>query len=113
MVGEEPLEVVLHQGVQHAHDRRDEPEDQHDRPPPPGKIADEIEDDADDAVDGGLEHDAAHQGRDVRRRDRVGLGQPDMERDHAGLGGEPEEGEQEGQGRQPAGSSVSRMASKV
>ncbi len=95
MVREKPLQIVLHQGVEDPHDRRHEPEDQDKRAPPPGEMADQVEDNPYDAVDRGLEHHPAHEGRDVRRRHRVRFGQPDVERDHAGLGRKPEECQEE------------------
>ena len=48
-------------------------------------VAEQIEDDAHEAVDRDLGHDAAHQRRDVARRGRMGERQPDMQRHEAGL----------------------------
>ena len=47
------------------------------------------------AVDARLDHHAAHHGRDVRRRGRMGLGQPDVHRHEAGLRAEADHGQQE------------------
>ena len=47
--------------------------------------AEQIEDDADEAVDRDLGHHAAHQRRDVARRGRMGERQPDVQRHEAGL----------------------------
>ena len=54
-----------------------------------------------DAVDAELDHHAGQERGSVGRRDRVRLGQPDVQRDEPGLEPEPGQGEQEGRG-QPA-----------
>src|SRR5262249_940037 len=75
VIREQPLEVVLHQCVKHAHHRGDSAERQHQHAPPPGGRADEVEYDAHEAVDGDFRHDPAHQRRDVARRcAEVGVG---------------------------------------
>ena len=72
----------------------------HDDAPPPGRRADEIEDDADEAVDRDLGHHAAHQGRDVARRCRVGERQPDVQRHQPGLRAGAEQDEDQDQAGQ-------------
>ena len=67
VIGKQPLEVVLHQRVEHAHHGRHSGNCEHDDAPPPRRAAREIEDDAHKAVDGDLRHHAAHQGRDMAR----------------------------------------------
>ena len=86
VVREQPLEVVLHQCVKHAHHRGDPAERQHQHAPPPGGRADEVEHDAHEAVDGDLGHHPAHQRRDVARRCRMRERQPDVQRHEAGFG---------------------------
>ena len=98
VVGEQALEVVLHQGVEHAHDRGDaaQREDHHGRPP--AGRAEQVEHDAHEAVDRDLGHDPAHQRRDVAGCRRMGQRQPDMERHQPGLGAGAEQGQGQHQG---------------
>src|SRR5574340_540696 len=91
---------MLQQRIEYAEDRRDHTEYQDHSAPPPWKYSDKVEDDAHHPVNGGLEHHTAHQGRHVRRRDRMRLGQPDMERDNACLCREPEKCQQKGRCRE-------------
>ena len=53
--------------------------------PPPGRRTVEVEDDADEAVDRDLGHDAAHQRRDMAGRGRMRERQPDVQRHQPGL----------------------------
>ena len=53
--------------------------------PPTSSVAQQIEDDANEAVDRDLGHDAAHQRRNMARRGGMGERQPDMQRHQAGL----------------------------
>ena len=85
VIGEQALQIVLHQRVEHAEHGGDAAEHQHDHARPPGRRAEQVEDDADEAVDRDLGHHAAHQRRDVARRGRMGERQPDMQRHEAGL----------------------------
>ena len=80
VIGEQPLEIVLHQRVEHAEHGGDAGERQHDQAPPPDRRAQQIEDDAHKAVDRDLGHHPAHQRGDVAGRGRVGERQPDMQR---------------------------------
>ena len=86
VIGEQPLEVVLHQRVEHAEHGGHPAEHDHDRRPPPGQRPHQVEGDADEGIDRDLGHHAAHQRRDVAGRRRVGQRQPDMQRHDAGLG---------------------------
>src|ERR1700751_2346530 len=86
VVGEKPLEIVLHQRIQHTHHRRDAGEREDDDAPPPGWRTGKLEGDAHETVDGDFGHDAAHQRRDMARRRWVCERQPDMQRYDAGFG---------------------------
>ena len=79
-IGEQPLEILLHQRVEHAENRSDAAETQRDQAPPPDRRAEQVEHDADEAVDRDLGHHAAHQRGDVARRGRMGERQPDVQR---------------------------------
>ena len=85
VVGEQPFQIVLHQRVEDAECRGHAAEHEHDEAGPPGRRADQVEDDPDEPVDGDLGHDAAHQRGDVARRGRVRERQPNMKRHKAGL----------------------------
>ena len=76
------------------------PTAQGDHAPPPQRPADQVEGDAQQPVDRGLQHHPAHQRRDRRGRRRMRLGQPDVQRQHARLRAEAEQREQE-RGRAP------------
>ena len=69
----------------------------------PGVGLQQIEADAQQAVDRRLQHDSAHHRRHGRGRRRVRFRQPDVQRQEAGLGAEAEDGEQEGHARPGAG----------
>ena len=60
-VREQALHVGLHRREEHAEQRRGEPENQREHAPPPELALQQIEGDAQQAVDRGLEHHAAHQ----------------------------------------------------
>ena len=94
VIGQQPFQVVLRQGVEHAEDAGDDA-DGHQRPAPPGRRRPEQRQHAQQPVDARLDHHAAHHGRDVRRRGRMGLGQPDVHRNEAGLRAEADHGQQE------------------
>ena len=102
-VGEQPLEVALHEGAEHAEHGGDAAEREHDDAPPPGRRAEQIEDDADEAVDRDLGHHAAHQRRDVARRGRMGERQPDVQRHEAGLRAGAEQHQHQDEAGQPCG----------
>ena len=86
---EQPLEVVLLERVQDADHRRQRSEREHGPAPRcrqrTAARSEQIEREAQHAVDRDLQHDAGHQCRDVARRGRMGVRQPDVERNHAGL----------------------------
>ena len=85
VIGEQPLEVVLHERVENAHHGGDAADREHNDAPPPGGAAGEVEYDADESVDRDLGHYAAHQRRNVARRCRMGERKPRMQRHDAGL----------------------------
>ena len=99
-VGEQPLHVDLHRGEDDAEQGRGQAQRQQHAAPPPQLQVQQVEDDAQQAVDRGLQHHAAHQRRDGRGRRRVRLGQPDMQWQDAGLGAEAEHRQPE-RGRGP------------
>ena len=61
VIGEQPLEVMLHQRVEHAHHCGRAAEREHQHAPPPGGRADEVKYNSHEPVDGDLGHHAAHQ----------------------------------------------------
>ncbi len=85
VIGEQPLEIVLHQRVENAHHRGDAAERKHENAPPPRRRAGEVEHDAHETVDRDLGHHAAHQRGDMARRRRMGERQPGVQRHDAGL----------------------------
>jgi hypothetical protein len=91
-VGEQPLDVVLHQGVEHPEHRGGGAEPDQGHAPPDRAATQEIEADAQQAVDAQFDHDSRHERRDVARRRRMRARQPDVEGDQAGLGAEADEG---------------------
>ncbi len=95
--GKQPLDVVLHDRVKHAHHGRDRADGQDQQGQPVGAAADDIDRQPDQAVDPGLDHRPGHDGRNVRRRHRVGARQPGVERHRAGLGREPDRDENQDQ----------------
>jgi len=100
-VGQQPLDVVLQRGEDHAPHARNDAQGQQEvaRRAQHGQVA-QRRDDAQDAVDARLDHHARHEGRDVRRGRRVRLREPDVQREHAGLHAEArQEDEQQRQGR--------------
>src|SRR6184192_4406350 len=67
VVGEQALEVVLHQRAEYPEHAGDAGKWDDDDTPPPGRYAAEVEDNTDEAVDRDLGHDAAHQRRHMAR----------------------------------------------
>ena len=86
VVGEQPLEVVLHQRAEHAEHAGDAGKADHQDAPPPRRRTQQVEDDGHEAVHGDLGHHAAHQGGDVAGGSRVGQRQPHVQRHQSGLG---------------------------
>ena len=109
VVGEQSLEVVLHQGAEHAEHARRSSERDHDDAPPPGRRPVEVEDDADEAVDRDLGHYPAHQRRDVAWCSGVSEGKPDMQRHKPCL----RTGAQENQDQDQSGLHAGRAAHLV
>jgi hypothetical protein len=85
VVGEQALEIVLHQRIQHAHCRGNAADDKHEHAPPPIGRSQQVEHDADETVHRDLCHHAAHQSGNMTGRGRVRERQPSMERHYAGL----------------------------
>src|SRR4029079_17715365 len=61
VIGEQPLQIVLHQGIEHAHHRGDTAYREHEHAPPPDRRTEQIERNAHKAIDRDLGHDPAHQ----------------------------------------------------
>src|SRR3974390_1129367 len=76
VIGEQPLEIMLHQGVEHAHHAGRAGKHEEEHAPPPGWLAEQIKYDPYESVDGDLGHYAAHQGRDMAGRGRMCERQP-------------------------------------
>ena len=85
VIGEEPLEIVLHQRIQHAHDGGDAGDRQYHDAPPPGRRAGEVEHDPNETVNGHLGHYAAHQRRHMTRSGRMSERKPGVQRYESGL----------------------------
>ena len=85
VIGEQPLQIVFHQRIQHAHHRGQPADGEHDDACPPGGQAEQVEDDADEAVHRHFRHHAAHQRGNVAGRGRMRERQPDMQRHHTRL----------------------------
>ena len=114
VIGEQPLQIVLHQRVEHAHDAGDAGKRQHQHAPPPFGRPEQVEHDAHEGIDRDLGHDAAQQARDMARRRGVGERQPGMQRHEAGLGAGADQDENEHERRQRCrGLAASRIASKA
>ena len=84
MEREEPLDIMLREGPHDSQHARNRAEREYD-PSPPRRRRAEQEDGTEQPVDPHLDDDTRHQGRDVRRRRGVGLGQPEVEGDGARL----------------------------
>ena len=78
-VGEDPLEVTLHQRVENAEHGGSAADRQDRDAPPPGRRAEEVENDPHEAIDRDFGHDAAHQRGDMARRRRMRERQPDVQ----------------------------------
>ena len=94
-IRKEPLEIVLHERIQDAEQRREPSQRQNDHAPREPGHAQTERTDADDSVDAGLDQHAGHQRRNTGRRRRVGIRQPHVERDDARLHAEPEDEKRE------------------
>jgi hypothetical protein len=84
-VGEHALEVAVEHGIEQAQHGRQRAQDDRRQRPPPGGRPQQVEGDADEAVDRHLGHDAAHQRGDVARRRRMSERQPGMQRNESAL----------------------------
>ena len=79
-IRQQPLHIALHGGEHHAENRGHQTQRQRQHTPPPLLHTEQIEGDAQDAVDRRFQHDAAHQCGNRRGRSRVSFGQPDVQR---------------------------------
>ena len=95
VVGEQALEVVLHQRVEDPQQHRDRAYRQHEAAPREWRHAQAGHAHAEDPVDPGLDQDPRHQRGDRAGRRGVGLGEPDVEGDHPGLDAEAGQEQQE------------------
>ena len=109
-VGEDPLQVALAEREHERRDRAEEPDGGEREAVPRGRGRQEGEH-PEDPVDPHLHEDPRHQRRDVARRGRVRLRQPDVERHQAGLRPEADEGEREGD--RGAGARAGRAARRT
>ena len=95
VIGEQALEIVLHQRMQDAQDRAGAAEEEHDAARPPGGRAHEVEHDANEAVHRDLGHHAAHERGHVAWCGRMRERQPDVQRHESGLGAGAEQRQRE------------------
>ena len=95
-IGQDAFHILLHRGVKHAEERREQAHDHDNEAISKDFHAEEIEDKAAQSVDGDLEHDTAHQGRYMAWRCRMRIRQPDMQRHQAGFQGKADKGRTEG-----------------
>ena len=102
-IGQETLEIILHQGIEHAHDGRHAADCQHADAPLPMELADEVKDHPNETVHSHLEHHPGHHGRYVRGRHGVGLRQPGMQRHQSCFHAEAEKDQNEGDTRPDEG----------
>ena len=80
VVGEQSLEVVLHQSVENAEQGGARPDHQNRNAPPPIPGSRQFKDDPDEAIDGDFRHHPAHERGDMARRRGVGERQPHVQR---------------------------------
>ena len=103
VIGEQPLQIMLHQRVEHAHDAGDAGKRQHQHAPPPFGRPEQIEHDAHEGIDRDLGHDAAQQAGDMARRGGVRERQPGMQRHETRLRARADQDENEHERREPGG----------
>ena len=96
MISQQPLEIMLHQRIEHAHEGGDAADGQHGHPPLPVKLPDKVEHDTDEAVYRHLQHDPGHECGDMGGRDGMGLGQPGMQGHQPRLHAKADKHEDEG-----------------
>ena len=95
VVGQQPLEVVLHQRIEDAQQPGNHTDHQHHHAGPHRNGSIEIEEHTRHPVDSGLDEDPRHQRGDVAGRHRMRRGQPDVHRNDARLDAETEEQQKE------------------
>ena len=86
VIGEQALEIVLHQRVEDAQHASGAGEHKDEHAPPPHRRTEQIEHDPDKAVDRDLGHHPAHQSGDMTRGGGMGERQPGMQRNETRLG---------------------------
>ena len=99
--GKQTLEIVLEQRVDDAAERRERADCKDEHAEPDRQHAVPFDQHAYQPVDRDLDHHAAHQGRDGRRRNRVRTRKPYMQRHHTGLRPHPDERRQRDRRLQP------------
>ena len=99
VIGEQTLQIMLHQRVEHAEHGGDASDGKHDQARPPRRFADQIEHDPDEAIDGDFGHHSTHQRRNMAWRCRMRERQPDVQRHETGLRARSQERKEEHQGR--------------
>ena len=93
-IGQQALQVILYRSRQDAPEACDDAEHEEDEAHGEQPVADGQRD-AQNTIYAHLDHHARHQRRDMRRRGRVRLRQPDVEREHTGLHPESDEEDEE------------------
>ncbi len=96
-IGQAALDILLQRGQGDAEEGAGDPQN-HQQLAPPGRGGGEEADDAQNAVDAGLDHDPGHQRRNVARRGGMGVRQPDVQGKEPRLRAEADQREQEEEG---------------
>ncbi len=91
VIGEQALEIVLHERPQHAPQARQQADGDQRDPQPARRRPEPLELDADQPVQRDLDHHPRHQSRQVGGRHGVGARQPRVQRHEAGLGAEADQ----------------------
>jgi len=73
VIGEQPFEIVLHERIQHTEEGGGGTDEQNHQPPLPLDVADEVVGYTHHPIDRRLQHDAAHERGDRRRRRGMGI----------------------------------------
>ena len=102
-VGQQPLEVGGHRGLEDPVQRRGQRQHQQQDRPPRRALRQQPQDHQQQAVHAHLDHRRAHRRRHVAGCLGVCEGQPDMDRDEPGLGGEAAQQQDKGHARRRPG----------
>ena len=94
VIGQQPFQVVLHQGIQHAEHGGNRADGQHRHAPPHRWIAEKIKKHPRHAVDTHLDEHAGHERGHVAGRDRMSGRQPGVQRHDARLDAEADQEQQ-------------------